>query len=244
MALGLSVRHETCLASNWLFYWLWALLSFPPEFPSVFRCNWQCPCTTTVNSSASEWYAGGAVKESMAAGCRPLSFPGRGGDWDGRVVRGAWNSKAPQQAGLADDPGLDPSAMLSQGARTQRSKACLDQWRPTENIILLNEVVLMVLFFSISQTKILISQTKILNEVVLIVLLFLSISQTKIIIYKSAIGMEQSYIFYIVNLNCWYYYQTQSLNVIQIKEMYCRTKVCNSQTERHSAVVIISWICL
>ena len=27
------------------------------------------------------------------------------------------------------------------------SKACLDQWRPTDNIILLNEVVLMVLFF-------------------------------------------------------------------------------------------------
>ena len=100
------------------------------------------------------------------------------------------------------------------------------------------------IFFSISQTKILISQTEILNEVVLIVSLFLSISQTKIIIYKSAIGMEQSYIFYIVNLNCWYYYQTHSLNVIQIKEMYCRTKVCNSQTERHSAVVIISWICL
>ena len=83
------------------------------------------------------------------------------------------------------------------------SKARLDQWRPTDNIILLNEVVLMVLFFSISQTKIIISQTKILNEVVLIVLLFLSISQTKITIYKSAIiGMEQSYIFNFVNLNC------------------------------------------
>ena len=66
---------------------------------------------------------GGAVKESMAAGYRPLSFPGWGGDWDGRVVRGAWNSKAPQQAGLADDPGLDPSAMLIQGARTQRPRS-------------------------------------------------------------------------------------------------------------------------
>ena len=149
---------------------------------------------------------------------------------------------------LRNDPaGFDPSAMQPRRAYTEapESKACLDQWRPTDNIILLNEVVLMVLFFSISQTKIIISQTKILNEVVLIVLLFLSISQTKITIYKSAIiGMEQSYIFNFVNLNCWYYYQTQSLNVIQIKEMYCRTKVCNSQTERHSAVVNISWICL
>ena len=80
VALGLSMRHETCMASNWLFYWpcdwqicvytvqlltfyaLWAVLSFPPEFLPVFRCHWQSPCTTPGNSCDSEWYAGGLWK--------------------------------------------------------------------------------------------------------------------------------------------------------------------------------------
>ena len=76
---------------------------------------------------ASEWYAGGGGCERVyGRRMQAAKFPGVGGQlrWpSGRVVRGAWNSKAPQQAGHADDPGLDPSAMLSQGARTQRPRS-------------------------------------------------------------------------------------------------------------------------
>ena len=79
VALGLSVGHETCMASNWLFYWLWALLSFPPEFPPpVFRCHWQCPCTTPGNSSASEWYVGGCERV-YGRRMQAAKMPGVGG---------------------------------------------------------------------------------------------------------------------------------------------------------------------
>ena len=59
------------------------------------------------------------------------------------------HSRLALQAGPAERPGFDPSAMQPRRAYTEapESKACLDQWRPTDNIILLNEVVLMVLFF-------------------------------------------------------------------------------------------------
>ena len=175
MALGLSVRHETCLASNWLFYWLWALLSFPPEFPPVFRCHWQCPCTTPVNPGASEWYAAGCERV-YGRRMQAANFPGVVGgatemaEWlearetarrHSRLTR-VRSQRDAAKARVHRGPG---------GQGVPRSVAShwsyhFVEWSSIDGTI----------FFSISQTKIIISQTKILNEVVLIVLLFLSIS--------------------------------------------------------------------